>query len=58
MKQATINKAEDGHSPRKPYSAPEIKRVELALEETLTAGCKLIDTACTDPHPGVSEAGS
>ena len=43
---------------RKPYRAPAVERVELALEETLSAGCKLADTACTDPFPGESEAGS
>jgi hypothetical protein len=43
---------------RLPYAKPEIKRVDLALEETLSAGCKLNGTECTDPFPGVSEAGS
>lgn len=40
------------------YEKPEIKRIDLAMEETLSAGCKLVGTECTDPFPGISEAGS
>ena len=58
MKQVILTKREDLPSPRKPYQTPEIKRVELSLEETLTAGCKLAGTECTNPFPGTSEAGS
>jgi len=43
---------------RQPYTKPEVRRVDLALEETLTAGCKLDGTSCTDPFPGTSEGGS
>lgn len=41
-----------------PYAKPEIKRVDLALEETMSEGCKLAGTECTDPVPGISQAGS
>ncbi len=43
---------------RQPYTRPEIRRVDLAIEETLTAGCKLAGTECTDPFPGISVVGS
>ncbi len=46
---------EDG---RRPYVKPEIRRVDLALEETLSSGCKLAGSECTDPFPGISDAGS
>ena len=42
----------------KKYQKPEMKRIELALEETLTAGCKGDGTECTDPFPGTVQAGS
>jgi len=42
---------------RKPYIQPQINRVDLALSETLSAGCKL-DGDCNDPFDLVSEAGS
>lgn len=40
------------------YEKPEIRRIDLALEETLSAGCKVGGTECTDPFPGISQAGS
>jgi hypothetical protein len=43
---------------RRPYIKPEVQRVDLALEETLSAGCKLNGTECTDPFPGIGQAGS
>jgi len=43
---------------RVPYSKPTIQRVDLALEETMSAGCKLNGSECTDPFPGISDAGS
>ena len=49
---------DDDDDGRLPYSKPVIKRVELALDETLSAGCKLDGTECTDPFPGTSDAGS
>ncbi len=41
-----------------PYEKPVIIRMDLALEETLSAGCKLGGTECDTPFPGISEAGS
>ena len=43
---------------RRPYVKPDIQRVDLALEETLSAGCKLNGTECTEPFPGIGQAGS
>lgn len=44
-------------SDRDPYEKPRIQRVDLALAETLSAGCKLKDV-CDDPFTGTSVAGS
>jgi len=41
-----------------PYEKPAVKRIDLSLEETLSAGCKVGGTECTDPFPGLSQAGS
>ncbi len=37
-----------------PYEKPEIRRIDLALEETLSAGCKLVDVCddTFDPESG------
>ena len=44
---------------RRPYAPPELKRVELALAETLSEGCKLeTDGACMGPPVTVFEGGS
>lgn len=43
---------------RAPYVKPEIRRVDLALEETMSGGCKLAGTECTEPFPGISLGGS
>ncbi len=43
---------------RAPYVKPEIRRVDLALEETMSGGCKLQGSECTEPFPGISEGGS
>ena len=44
---------------RRPYEKPEIKRVDLALAETLSQGCKLeSDSACVGPPITVNEGGS
>ncbi len=40
------------------YEKPVVKRVDLALDETLSAGCKVGGTECTEPFPGISDAGS
>ena len=46
-------------SPRKPYEKPELKRVDLALAETLGEGCKLgSDSACVGPPVTGYEIGS
>ena len=42
--------AEAPPADRKPYAKPELKRVDLALAETLSTGCKLItDFKCVGP---------
>ncbi len=44
---------------RRPYAPPELKRVELALAETLSEGCKLeTDGKCMGPPITVFEGGS
>ena len=44
---------------RKPYAKPEIKRVDLALAETLSTGCKFEnDNSCVGPPITAWEAGS
>jgi hypothetical protein len=58
MNQKEQNTLPPSDEPRLPYCKPEVQRVDLALEETLTAGCKLDNTACTDPFPGLADAGS
>ena len=44
---------------RLPYASPELKRIELALAETLGSGCKL-DTApaCVGPPITAYDGGS
>ena len=44
---------------RQPYEKPEIKRVDLALAETLSQGCKLeTDSGCVGPPVTAFEGGS
>lgn len=44
---------------RQPYEKPEIKRVDLALAETLSQGCKLeSDSGCVGPPVTAWEGGS
>ena len=44
---------------RRPYEKPEIKRVDLALAETMSQGCKLESSnACVGPPITVLEGGS
>lgn len=46
-------------SVRRPYSKPELKRVDLALAETLSEGCKHeSDSACVGPPITVGVGGS
>ncbi len=49
----------DAPSPRRPYQKPELKRVDLALAETLSSGCKLAtDFACVGPPLVAFDGGS
>lgn len=44
---------------RKPYEKPELKRIVLALAETLGSGCKLEgDSACVGPPLTAFDGGS
>lgn len=44
---------------RRPYQKPKIKRVDLALAETLSQGCKLdVDSACVGPPITAYDGGS
>jgi hypothetical protein len=44
---------------RRPYEKPTIQRVDLALAETLSEGCKLgTDVACVGPPTTAFEGGS
>lgn len=44
---------------RRPYEKPEIKRVDLALAETLSQGCKLeSDNGCVGPPITAHDGGS
>ena len=46
-------------SVRRPYEKPRITRVDLALAETLSEGCKLAsDPGCVGPPITVSAGGS
>ena len=44
---------------RLPYEKPAIQRVELAIDETLSAGCKLgADSVCVGPPITAFDGGS
>ena len=44
---------------RLPYEKPHIQRVELAIDETLSSGCKLGDNSgCVGPPVTAFEGGS
>lgn len=44
---------------RLPYEKPELRRVELAIDETLSSGCKLgTDSVCVGPPITAYEGGS
>ena len=46
-------------APRKPYAKPEVKRVDLAMAETLSTGCKLLtNNACVGPPITAWDGGS
>lgn len=49
----------DGRELRRRYVKPEIKRIDLALEDTLSAGCKMIEGCGSGPFdPEGGQAGS
>jgi len=54
-----ISTPDESPAPRPRYEKPEIQRVDLALAETLSEGCKL-DAAsrCVGPPVGADEGGS
>lgn len=44
---------------RQPYQSPVLQRVELAIDETMSTGCKLgSDSGCVGPPVTAFEAGS
>jgi hypothetical protein len=44
---------------KKPYQRPFVRRVELAIDETLATGCKLgDDSGCVGPPVTAFEGGS
>lgn len=44
---------------RRPYEKPDVKRVDLALAETLSEGCKLeTDSGCVGPPITARDGGS
>lgn len=50
---------DESSAPRPRYEKPEIQRVDLALAETLSQGCKLeSDNSCVGPPVMAYEAGS
>ena len=47
------------HNGRLPYETPALRRVELAIDETLSNGCKLgSDSVCVGPPVTAYEGGS
>jgi len=56
MKQKNEKKPDSAQAKR-PYEKPQVQRVDLALAETLSSGCKLAGV-CDDPFTGTSGAGS
>ena len=49
----------DEWTARKPYTKPEVKRVDLALAETLSIGCKLeSEYTCVGPPIRMHDGGS
>ncbi len=55
----TTAPARDADEVKQPYVKPAIERVDLALDETMSAGCKLAGTSCwEDDFTFISEPGS
>lgn len=54
------NEPRSSGGPSEPYEKPVVKKVRLAVEETLSSGCKLDGAPCVPPPPGTAqeEAGS
>ncbi len=53
------HESDAGRPGRRPYAKPELGRVELAIEETLSSGCKLgSDAGCVGPPITAFEGGS
>ena len=51
--------ADETLTARRPYEKPDVKRVDLALAETLSEGCKLeSDSGCVGPPITSFEGGS
>jgi len=49
----------DAQEKRLPYEKPVVRRVDLALDETLSAGCKLgSDSVCVGPPITAFNGGS
>jgi hypothetical protein len=44
-------KEQEDRDPRKPYSHPELRRVQLNREESLSAGCKTMSLAASGFSP-------
>ena len=50
---------EVGAQAKRPYETPQVQRVELALDETLGAGCKLgSESVCVGPPITAYNGGS
>lgn len=61
MQEALIEKTSATDKGCRPaYRTPEIQRVDLALEETLSAGCKVwgVGSTCGDFSSSTSDDGS
>jgi hypothetical protein len=54
-----VNLQSDASGEKRPYEKPLIRRVELAMDETLASGCKLgSDSSCVGPPFVAFEGGS
>jgi len=59
MKMMNKDQFIDTTEPRLAYEKPSVQRVELAIDETLSSGCKLgSDAACIGPPLTAYDAGS
>lgn len=54
-----MDRGSDARELRLPYEKPTLQRVELAIDETLSSGCKLgTDSACIGPPITAYDGGS